>query len=239
MNPVEIRRGVIKPIECYKEAWELIKNHFWLLLAVVFVGGLIGGASMYILFGAMSCGMFYCYLRVIDRKDFRFEDLFKGFNYWLPGLLVGLLFIVPMVILYAVIYIPPIVAIAANPRIKSDELLAVMGVSFAVDVVISFFMVCLHTLIMFAFPLLVDKNLSAWQAIKVSARAVLANLGGVAGLFGIGFILCLVGMAAFCVGIYFVVPLMIGANTVAYRKIFPSGENLDLNPPSPAYYQGI
>jgi uncharacterized membrane protein len=239
MNPVEYRSGVIKPIECYKEAWELIKNHFWLLLGVVFVGGLIGGASMYILFGAMSCGIYYCYLKVIDRQNFKFEDLFKGFNYWLPGLLVGLLFIVPMLILYAIIYVPTLVAIAANPRIKPDELLVIMGASFAFDLVFTFFMVCLHTLIIFSFPLIVDKNLSAMQAIKVSAKAVWANLKGVAGLFGVGFILCLIGMAAFCLGIYFVVPLMMGANTVAYRKIFPSGENPNLNPPPPNYYQGI
>src|SRR5215213_8252673 len=88
MNPLEFRRGVIKPIECYREAWELIKNHFWLLLAVIFVAGMIGGASMYILFGAMTCGAFYCYLKVIDRRDFKFEDLFKGFGFWLPGLIV-------------------------------------------------------------------------------------------------------------------------------------------------------
>ena len=241
MNPIEFRRGVIKPIECYKEAWPLIKNHFWLLLAVVFVGGLIGGASMYILFGAMSCGIFYCYLRVIDGRDFRFEDLFKGFSYWLPGLVVGLLFIGPMLILYAIIYVPALVAIAVNPRMKPEELLAVIGASFVVDVIFTVFMVCLHTLIMFAFPLMVDRNLSAWQAIKTSAKAVWANLGGVAGLFGVGFILCLAGMAAACVGIYFVIPLMMGANTLAYRKIFPSsGETPSINqPPPPNYYQGI
>jgi hypothetical protein len=239
MNPLEFRRGVIKPIECYKEAWELIKNHFWLLLAVIFVAGLIGGASMYILFGAMTCGAFYCYLKVIDRRDFKFEDLFKGFNFWLPGLIVTLFIIIPMIILYAIIYIPPLVAIAVNPHLKPEELLAVVGISFAVDTVFTVFMVCLHTLLMFAFPLIVDRNLSAFQAMRTSARAVWANLGGVAGLFGIGFILCFAGMAAFCLGIYFVIPLMMGANTLAYRKIFPAGESPSTNPPPPNYYQGI
>ena len=240
MNPIEFRRGVVKPIECYKEAWELIKNHFWLLLGVIFVGGVIGGASLYILLGAMTCGINYCYLRVIDRQGFSFEDLFKGFNYWLPGLIVGLFIIIPMIMLYGIIYVPPLIAMIANPNMRPEELVAVIGISFAVDLVFMVFMVCLHTLLIFSFPLIVDKNLSAFQAMKTSARAVWANLGGVAGLFGVGFILCLLGMMAACVGIYFVIPLMMGANTLAYRKIFPAqGESQNFNPPSPNYYQGI
>ena len=43
MNPVEFKRGEIKPVECYKEAWELIRNQYWLLLGVIFVGGIVGG----------------------------------------------------------------------------------------------------------------------------------------------------------------------------------------------------
>lgn len=239
MNPIEFRRGVVKPIECYKEAWELIKNHFWLLLGVIFVGGIIGGATLYILLGAMTCGINYCYLRIIDRQDFKFEDLFKGFNFWLPGLIVALFIIIPMLMLYGIIYVPPLLAMVANPNIRPEELLAVVGISFAVDIVFTIFMVCLHTLLLFSFPLIVDKNLSAVQAMKTSARAVWANLGGVAGLFGVGFILCMLGMLAACVGIYFVIPLMMGANTLAYRKIFPAGETPNFNPPSPNYYQGI
>ena len=143
-------------------------------------------------------------------------------------------------LLYGIIYIPPLIAMIANPHMKPEELLAVIGISFAVDIVFTIFMVCLHTLIIFSFPLIVDKKLSAFQAMKTSARAVWANLGGVAGLFGVGFVLCFLGMAAACVGIYFVIPLMMGANTLAYRKIFPSGiENPNLNPPAPNYYQGI
>jgi len=238
MNPIEFRKGVIKPIECYKEAWELIKNQFWLLLAVVFVGGMIGGATMYILLGAMTCGIFYCYLRVIDGREFKFEDLFKGFQVWLPGLIVTIFIVVPIFALYGIIYVPTLVAVIANPRISHDELMLVLGGSFAVDLIFTIIMVCFHTLIMFAFPLIIDKKLSGIQAMKTSAKAVWANLSGVAGLFGVGFILCLIGMLAACIGIYFVVPLMMGANTLAYRKIFPSNENPNLNPPPPQYYQG-
>ncbi|HMS40271.1 MAG TPA: hypothetical protein PKE69_08600 [Pyrinomonadaceae bacterium] len=226
MSEIQFNKGVIRPVECYKEAWELIKNRFWLLLALVIVGGFIGAASMYILLGAMVCGIFYCYLRVIDRKDFKFEDLFKGFGFWLPGLIVAIFFVVPMFVLYALIYIPPLIAITTNPNITQEELLTIIGASFVVDAIFMVFMVCLHTLLMFSFPLIVDKNLSAFAAMKTSAKAVWANLSGVAGLWGLGFLLSLAGILVFCIGIYLAVPLMIGANMLAYRKVFPASPNV-------------
>jgi len=29
-NPVEFRSGVISPVECVKEGWQLIKDQYWL-----------------------------------------------------------------------------------------------------------------------------------------------------------------------------------------------------------------
>jgi uncharacterized membrane protein len=74
---------------------------------------------------------------------------------------------------------------------------------------------------MFSFHLVVDKNLSGWAAMKTSARGVWANLHGVAGLWAVGFGLSLAGLLVFCLGTYFVIPIMLAAHTVAYRKIFP------------------
>jgi len=43
----------------------------------------------------------------------------------------------------------------------------------------------------------------------------------VAGLFGISCLLIIAGQLAFCVGIYFVIPIIIAGNVVGYRRIFP------------------
>ncbi len=48
MNNTEFRTGVIKPVECVKEGWELIKSEYWLLFAITLVGALIGGVTMYV-----------------------------------------------------------------------------------------------------------------------------------------------------------------------------------------------
>jgi hypothetical protein len=237
MQNAEFQTGVVRPVECYREAWELIKNQYWLLLAITIVAMMIGGATLYVLLGAMVCGMFYCYFQAIDGKKVEFEGLFKGFSYFAPSLIVTILIAVPMFVVFAVIYVPLIMATVMGPRLSSEEFMALLVGTLAVDLVITVLMVCLHTLLMFAFPLIVDRNLSAWQAIKLSARAVWANLGGVAGLFGLGFVVSLVGYLLFCVGIYLVIPLVIASTAVAYRKIFPKADFFD-RPPSPSAFPG-
>src|SRR6266550_3254308 len=41
---IQFRTGVIKPVECLKEGWALIKDQYWLFLGIVFVGVFIGSA---------------------------------------------------------------------------------------------------------------------------------------------------------------------------------------------------
>lgn len=222
---VEFQTAAIRPVECYKEAWQLIKSQYGILLAVTIIGMIIGGVSLYVLLGAMVCGMFYCYFQAIDGRPVEIEGLFKGFNYFLPALLVTLVIVVPMLLVFGIIYVPFVLSMMMGARLGENELMAMLVGAIGVEIVFSLLMVCLHTLLMFAFPLIVDKNLSAWAAMKTSARAVWANLGGVVGLFVVGFFLSLAGYLLFCVGIYLVIPLIVGANVVAYRKIFPAAPN--------------
>lgn len=237
MQNTEFRKNAVRPLECYKEAWELIKNQYWLLLAITIVAMLIGGATMYVLLGAMLCGMYHCYFQAIDGGKVEFEGLFKGFGYFAPSLLVTILIVVPMLIVFAVIYIPLIMAAMMGPRLSQDELAALFIATFGVDLVLTIVMVCLHTLLIFAFPLIVDRKLSAWQSVKTSAKAVWGNLSGIGGLIGLSFVASLVGYLAFCIGIYLVIPLIVASTAVAYRKIFPAKQNFD-RPPSPSAFPG-
>ena len=237
----EIRKGVIRPVECMKEGWELIKQDYWLLFAITLVGLLIGGASLYILVGAMVCGIFYCYLQKIDGKPVLFDGLWKGFEWWVPGLIATVFIIVPMIAVYIIIYLPFIAAAIMGSKLSESEMLGLLFGAFAVDAVVIVLMVCFHTLLMFTFPLIVDKNLGAFAAMKTSAKAVWRNLGGIAGFYGVAFVLSLLGAMACGFGTYFVLPIIMAGTTVVYRKIFPSegGAAPNFNPPAPNYYQGI
>lgn len=238
MQELEIRSGVINPIDCAKEGFELIKSDYWLLLAIWLVGGMIGGVTMLIAAGAMTCGTFYCYLRKIDGHPVKFEDLWKGMQHFLPGLIVMLLIAIPMIAVYVLIYVPIVMSAVMGSKLSQDELLALLVGAALIDLLVIVVMICVHTLLIFAFPLIVDRGLGAFAAMKLSARAVLKNMGGVLGLLMVNFALVLVGELALCIGIYFVIPIIIAANVVAYRKIFPNMATPVNFPPPPPVFQG-
>ena len=236
MNNTEFRTGVISPIECVKEGFELIKPDYWLLFAIGFLGAIIGGVTLYILMGCMMCGIMYAYLRRIDGFPASLDDLWKGFSWFGPSLPVVLAIVVPMIIVYGIIYVPFVMAMVMGQRMSQDELMTFFVGILVVDFIFITIMVCFHTLLMFSIPLIVDRNLGGFKAMATSARAVLKNLGGVVGLVAVNMGLVFVGYLALCIGVYFVIPILIAGNVVAYRKVFPRLDQPNFAPPPPNAY---
>jgi hypothetical protein len=225
VQPQEFTTGQIRPIECVKEAWALIRADYWMLFAISLLGAMIGGVSMYILIGAMVCGIFGAYLKVIDGGKATIDDLWNGFTFFWPSLLVTIVIVVPivlwMVIMFATIYLPIITAAVMGNKADERAILGTFAVGFVIDIIVAIAMIFIHSLLIFCFPLIVDRGLSSWESIKLSARAVLKNLGGIGGLIAVNFGLALAGELAFCVGLYLVIPIITATNLVAYRKVFP------------------
>lgn len=222
MQNLDFRTGVIKPIECVKEAWTIIKPDYWVLFAIMLIGLLVSGATLYVLSGAMVCGINYVYLRKIDGKPSGFENLWKGFTWFGPGLLVVLVFAVPILGVCAIIYVPLLVATLKGQGMSEGELWTTLTTALTVDVVFAVIITCLHTLIVFSFPLIVDRDLGGFRAMFTSAKAVWQNMSGVAGLFVAECAIAILGGVVICLGLYLVLPLIIATNLVAYRKIFPA-----------------
>ena len=239
MNTPEFRVGVIRAVVVYKEAWAIMKDQFWLIFAITMVGLLIGSIVPLIIVGPMLCGIYMCLLDKIDGRPVVFDRLFKGFNYFLPGFIVALVFMAPVIVFVVVIYIPMIGMAIAGPKMTEDALWPFIIGTLALELIFAVLMTLVHSLIIFAFPLIVDRGLNGWEAVKLSARAVWANRGGVAGLFGVGILVAIVGYAALCVGIYLALPVLMMAMAVAYRKVFPSSEQVRFEPPPPSAYQGL
>ncbi|MFN0138940.1 MAG: hypothetical protein ACKVQW_02490 [Pyrinomonadaceae bacterium] len=238
MNNTEFRTGVIRPIECVKEGFELIQRDYWLLFAIGLVGGLLAGVTIYILAGAMISGIFIAYIKVIDGRPVVFDDLWKGMEHFGQGLVLILVMIVPAFVYYIFVYFTLIAAIVGGSAGGEAGMIGALVVIGVIDLIVLAVMVSFHTLLTFSFPLLVDRNLNAVDAMKTSARAVWQNLAGVAGMVVVNFGLMIAGYLALCIGLYFVIPIMIAANVVAYRKVFPplAGRELNLAPPPPTSY---
>lgn len=239
MQEIQINTGVIRAFDCYREAWEMIKPKFGIVLAVYFIAMLIGGAFG-IVMGALMCGLYLCLFDLQEGREVKIDRLFNGFQFFLPSLLVFLATMAPIVVIFLLIYVPMIGLAMAGSKVDESEIVPFIIGAVIVEIIFAIVMVCFHTLIMFAFPLIVDKKISAWQAMKVSSKGVWANLGGVASLFGVGFLVTFVGLMLFCVGIYLIMPLVLAAQVVAYRKVFPGRLEPEFTPPpAPGMYQGI
>ena len=227
-NLPEFRRASIRPVECLKEGYALIKDQYWLFLGITVVGLLIGGAVPVVIIGPMMCGIFICLLQRMRGEEVKFENLFKGFDFFTPSLIASLIQFVPIIILIFVSYIlffAMFFALAASQAGSGGgNPVAAVGMIVVIFVFVAFMIimtVLIQGLFIFMYPLIVDKKLSGLDAVKTSISAVRANLGGVFGLVLLNLGVTLLGVLCCYVGVFFVVPVTIASHAVLYRKIFP------------------
>jgi uncharacterized membrane protein len=227
MNQIEFRTGVIRPLECFKEGWDLIKPNYWLIFAITLVGMLIAGAIPFaVAMGAMYCGIYYCVFQLMQGRKPEFGDLFKGFNYFIPALIATLILIVPVVI-FTIISTASVFGVMfsmtdSRGNLDPSAIFAMYGVLIGEGVVFGIISGCIHAFIMFTYPLIVEHNLSGPDAFKLSAKAAWANLGGVVGLIVWEFILGFIGYLVCGIGLYFVLPVLFAGVLVGYRRVFPT-----------------
>lgn len=225
---VTIQKVKIDPIGCYKQALELVKEKYWLLLGISVVGMIIGGLVPVILIGPMMCGVYMCFLKLHRGSDFEFDLLFKGFDFFVPSLIASLIMTgVSLILLipgFFIMFAGMFASIAATqgeggqaavPAIFSMGTMLVLTLFFiAVAMALGMFFT-------FAFPLIVDRKLTGTAAVAVSFKAVARNFGGMLGLTLVNTMLGLVGILACYVGTFFILPISFAALTIAYRKVFP------------------
>lgn len=224
------RRGAVRPIECLRDGWELVRGRYWLFVGITFVAVLIGSlAPMYILWGPMVCGIQICLLHAMRGRPVKFESLFKGFDYFVPSLVATMIWAVPLTVIMLLAYLPVIVimfsfmragppAPGAGPAGFPTAFLTAMAAYITVVMVGSF---VVAVLTIFLYPLIVDRKLPGVAALKTSARAAMGNMGGVLGLVLLNYLFMFVGLLACYVGVIFVLPLHFASITVAYRQVFP------------------
>ncbi|MGB7924128.1 MAG: hypothetical protein WCF57_12875 [Pyrinomonadaceae bacterium] len=233
----EFNRGAIRPMECLRGGWELVKGDYWLFLGITVVGILVGSVvPLGILMGPMMCGIYMCYLRRMRGEQIEFGQLFKGFDYFGESVIATLIQAVPIVVLIAPIYIVFFIGMStlaperrSGRRTVSDPsslitFLIVMGVVFLVVMLI---IMALSVLFVFSYPLIVDRKLSGVDAVKTSARAIFGNIGGAAGLMFLNVLLGIVGLLFCYVGAFLWMPVGLAAWAIAYRQVFPAQQEFN------------
>ncbi len=233
----EFRRRAVQPMQCLREGWRLVKSNYWLFLGITFVGSLVAGMGpMGILIGPMMCGIHLCFLRAERGLPIEFSMLFKGFDYFMPSFVATLLMIVPAIVMmigtYALFFFGMIAGLVNfGPQQRGGGppgeefgffMISLMTIMF---VSIMLFSTVIQAIFFFVFPLIVDRELSGWEAVSLSFRAFLANFFGVLALIILIMVLSILSLLACYVGVFFFVPISMAMTMAAYRQVFPEMES--------------
>src|ERR1041385_900822 len=224
----DFRVGVIKPVECIKEGWALIKDQYWLFFGISIVGMLIGGAVPIVLLGPMMAGIFLCLFQRQRKQPVEFGLLFKGFDLFVQSLIVTVFKMIPLIILMVPFYIIMMAVMfttmprgRSSPEESSAFVMSFFGVEMVFFVVVMVVSILVEIFFMFAYPLIVDRKLSGMDAVKLSFKAGKANFGGVLGLLLLNALFGFIGVLCCIIGVYFWLPVSFAAMSVAYRRVFP------------------
>lgn len=243
--PEPFNRGVIRPVECVKAGFASIKDDYWTVLGLAIVAILIGSVGPFgILMGPMMCGLHMCLLSRQRGHKAGFDVLFKGFDFFVPSLIATLIQMVPMIILIVPIYLSMVflfigvfgmgAAVAGDAPPAAGLILPIMIV---VVLVLVLAIIAISMIFLFSYQLIVDRRLSGWDSIVMSAKAVMANFGGLFGLVMLNFLMSVGGLLACYVGAFLVLPIAWAAVDHAYRQIFPEIPMVGMNAP-PQYAGG-
>lgn len=241
---IPYRRNAVEPIQCIKAGWELVKDQYWLFVGMSLVGLMIGSAvPLGLLLGPMMCGLFLTFFKRRRGELIEFGTLFKGFDYFGPSLIATLLHIVPILAIiipaYFMFYLSLIVSVAA----QGDEpnpaaMFGVLGMFGLFWVVMIFVIIIISIGFTFAYPLIVDRRLQGFDAVKLSFKAAMANFWRLLGMIILTSLMGIAGMLLCYVGLFLVLPISYAAIAAAYEQVFGLGsinEASNLPPPPPTF----
>jgi hypothetical protein len=240
---IEFRRNAVKPVECLKAGWNLIRSQYWLFVGMSLVGIIIGSVvPLGILMGPMMCGIYMALFQTRRGQPIEFGILFKGFDYFGDAVVATLLHLIPVVVVVVPTYILFYVGIFFMMPRNGDEpdpraMLGFFGIFAVFWLVIMVLLILLSVVFTFAYPLIIDRRLSGLNAVKLSIKAALANFWRLLGLLLLSGLMSFAGLLLCYVGLFLILPISFAAIATAYEQVFGlAGEfQPNLPPPPPTF----
>lgn len=237
-------------VGCFSQGWNLLKAHFGVLFVAALLYSVIEGAisglgqipvlgtilalGNLVIAGPLMGGVFYIFIMARRGQPVEVGDVFSGFRrafthlflgYWVTALLAGLC-LIPYLLVFGVKLVPVIEHLgqALNNQAELQKVLAeFFGIfihSLPLLLICLVPVVYLKTCWEFTLPLVVDKQMDAWTAMKTSWKMVNKHWWQVFGLVVLIGLLNLAGMCACCVGVFITFPIGVAALMAAYEIIF-------------------
>lgn len=242
IDAIEFRRGVVQPVECIKEGYELVRDQYWLFVGMSALGVLIGNAVPFgILMGPMMVGLYTALFKKRRGEPVEFGLLFKGFDSFGDSVIATLLHVIPIAVIivpaYIIFYVGFILAMQTGGGEPDPSAMMGLFAFFFIFWVIAILVIMVISVVFtFAYPLIADRKLSGMDAVKLSIRAALANFWRLLGLSLLNGLLVVGGMLLCYVGIFLVFPITFGALAIAYERVFGLGQfQPNLPPPPPMF----
>jgi len=219
-----IRRARLEFFSLIERTNELIRGDYWLFVGITTVGYLIGTlVPLYILYGPMLCGIFLAFRNKQQGQPVAFDNLFRGFDWFLPSLLVSLAFAgVMLVITFPLSLIFVFVALGLQHSGGGMEenwgwFIASMGAFYPLILVL---VSIVFAIFLYACPLIMDRGLSASEALSASWRGFWTNLWGTFKIAVCCGFLVFLGMMCCYVGVFFILPHVFGVIWLTYQEVF-------------------
>jgi uncharacterized membrane protein len=254
MTNVQYISGGISAGECISNAWELLKRNYGMYLGIAVLAMILTGCvpclNIFIL-GPVMGGVYYVALRDMRDEPVEFGMMFKGFEKFVPLMIIGLIQSIPGIIAQVIQYGVQIADVGMGGRRSGgfnffqastpDFALSGIVIVVALLVFVGFmvFAFLWWAVFFFAIPLVMEHDMGAGDAIKMSARAAMANIGGMLGYFVLLAGVMLLGMLLLCIGMFLIsMPLMYIGGAFVYRQVFPllQQDRGNMMPPPPNVY---
>ncbi len=208
---------MVRTGEWLSEASRVFTDSIGTHIVLALIVGFGSTLSLGILAGPLICGWYYIVLRQLREQEYRPEigDIGKGFEVFGHSLLatiaigagIGVLYVVFLAIWMILCFLPYVGWLLMLPFIP---IALAVGIAYA-------------TLILFVFPLIMDKRLAFWDAITQSFQKVASDFWG---FLGFAALVSLINMAAAVVGgvgTLLTGPIVLIAKALAYRDNFEFG----------------
>lgn len=261
MTPnIQFNRSAIDASGAISMGWEMVKANYGMFLGVAVVATILSGCipcvSLFIV-GPVLAGVYYFALRLYAGEPVDFGMMFKGFEKFVPLMVIGIVSSIPEIIGQGLRFGVNLGQLgldsqrsgrngqffqqtSGDPNIFAGIAAGVLIIVAIVAFVFIIFAIVWRFLLFFSIPLAMDRDLGAMDAMKLSAQAAMGNVGGIIVLFIFEFLVSLLGLIMCGIGVLLVsIPIIYAANAIAYRMVFPKiNDQFNYNPPPPTAYQG-
>ncbi len=210
---------------CLSRSFDLWKANLLPLVGVTFVVfavtaalgmvPILGAIANIVLSGVFYGGLYYYYLGKMRGEPREFGDAFAGFSRALGPLALASVFTVLLTMAAACVLVAPwAVGMMMAGQPQHPNPLLFVGMFMCVLPIIY-----LSVGWAFTFALVIDQGLSPWTAMEVSRRVISRQWFRVFFTVLLGGILAMLGLIGLFIGMFFTLPLAIGALLYAYEDL--------------------